>query len=544
MKKTESSTSPLVSVIIPCYNHALYLRDAIESVEQQTYTHTEIIVVDDGSTDDTKLVASSFPSVKYIHQHNSGLSAARNKGIEEASGQYLVFLDADDWLYPDAIRINVDHLLLHPQWAFVSGWHDKVDEWKYPIEQDQQEVISERHYEKLLRGNYIGMHATVMYQRWTFEQIKFDTTLKACEDYDVYFKLARKFPVGCHSHKLAAYRIHDKNMSGKIPFMLHHVLLVHGRQRSLLATDAEREAFNDGVKIWSDYYVRRLYQQLMRGVDKGEGEASADELQVLKKYKVSWWLRYNAKRISYETKTFLKNSLPDSVLKYLHRSGRYERYTPRLGKIDAGDFERTTPFSLDFGFDRGGPIDRYYIESFLEANTDAVRGRVLEIGDNEYTLKYGGARITKSDILHIDSTNEKATFIGDLTDVPQIIDNSFDCIILTQTLHFIYDFKAALRTCHRILKPGGCLLLTVPGISHIDHGEWRDYWLWSFTDKSMRKVMAETFNSQSVEVKTYGNVYVAAAFLYGMGLPEFKKEFLDHHDNAYQVIISVRAIKT
>src|SRR5688572_7471549 len=105
MKKTESSTSPLVSVIIPCYNHALYLREAIGSVEQQTYTHTEIIVVDDGSTDETKLVVSSFPSVKYIHQHNSGLSAARNKGIEEASGQYLVFLDADDWLYPDAIRI-------------------------------------------------------------------------------------------------------------------------------------------------------------------------------------------------------------------------------------------------------------------------------------------------------------------------------------------------------------------------------------------------------------------------------------------------------
>jgi glycosyltransferase involved in cell wall biosynthesis len=519
------------------------LSDAIKSVELQTYHETEIIVVDDGSTDDTRSVAAIFPYVKYIHQSNSGLSAARNKGIAESKGAYLVFLDADDWLYPDAIRINVDYLLLHPQWAFVSGWHDKVDEWKYPIAQDEQEVVTEKHYEKLLRGNYIGMHATVMYQRWAFDELKFDSSLKACEDYDLYLKLARKFPVGSHSHKLAAYRIHDKNMSGRIPFMLHHVLLVHGRQQSGLNTEAERKAYHQGIAIWTSYYVTLLYRRLLRGIEKGENGATADESALIRRYKPFWWLRYIAKSRIHATKEFLKKSLPDPLLKYLHRSGRYKQYTPPVGKINAGDFERTTPFSFDFGFDRGGPIDRYYIEGFLGANADVITGRVLEISDNAYTVKYGGARVAKSDILHIDSSNEKATYIGDLTDVPEIMDNSFDCIILTQTLHFIYDFKAALRTCYRILKPGGCLLLTVPGISHIDHGEWRDYWLWSFTDKSMRKIMSEVFNPESVEIKTYGNVYVAAAFLYGMGLPEFKKQFLDHHDSAYQVIISVRAIK-
>jgi hypothetical protein len=110
-------------------------------------------------------------------------------------------------------------------------------------------------------------------------------------------------------------------------------------------------------------------------------------------------------------------------------------------------------------------------------------------------------------------------------------------------LHLIYDFKSALATCHRILKPGGCLLLTVPGISHIDHGLWKDYWLWSFTDTSIRKVLRESFSEQGIDIRTFGNVYVAAAFLYGMGLPEFKKEFLSHQDPSYQVIISAKAIK-
>jgi SAM-dependent methyltransferase len=239
----------------------------------------------------------------------------------------------------------------------------------------------------------------------------------------------------------------------------------------------------------------------------------------------------------------LKQKLPDTVLKSLHQAGIYEQYIPKPGNINPGDFERATPFSYEFGFDRGGAIDRFYIENFLEENAHLVSGTVLEIGDNDYTLRYGADRVKKSDILHVDSRNPKATYVGDITDAPQIESNSFDCIILTQTLHLIYDFRSALKTCFRILKPGGSLLLTVPGISHIDHGEWKDYWLWSFTDKSMRRLMLENFDEGRVETKTYGNVYVAAAFLYGMGLPEFKKEFLSHHDPSYQVIISVKATK-
>jgi len=221
----------------------------------------------------------------------------------------------------------------------------------------------------------------------------------------------------------------------------------------------------------------------------------------------------------------------------------YGMQYPPVGTVQSGDFDRLAPFSTEFGYDRGGPVDRYYIENFLDKEAAFIKGRCLEIGDNEYSLAYGGAKLKQSDILHIDETNEKATFIGDLSDAPQLPDNCFDCIVLTQTLHLIYDFKAALATCHRILKPGGVLLLTAPGITPIDHGEWKKTWYWSFTDKALIKLVGEAFPKGNVEVATFGNVYVATAFLYGMGLGEVSAEMMEHHDPHFQVIITVKAVK-
>ncbi len=208
-----------------------------------------------------------------------------------------------------------------------------------------------------------------------------------------------------------------------------------------------------------------------------------------------------------------------------------------------GDFNRTRPFSTDFGFDRGGAVDRYYIENFLAAQSARIRGRVLEIGDNEYTLRFGAAAVTQSDILHVDEKDTKATFTGDLSNAPQLPDDSFDCIVLTQTLQFIYNHNDALKTCFRILKPGGSLLLTVPGISHIDHGEWNNLWFWSFTRQSVRKLLGDIFSPDKINVEIYGNVMVAAAFLYGMGRSELSRTQLDHSDPNYQVIITATAIK-
>jgi SAM-dependent methyltransferase len=223
----------------------------------------------------------------------------------------------------------------------------------------------------------------------------------------------------------------------------------------------------------------------------------------------------------------------------------FRKFMLRLGtrrKPDFGDFARLDPFSTQFGYDRGGPIDRVFIEKFLEENKRYIKGRVLEIGDNEYTKKYGKDHVTQSDILHVNAKNPIATIIGDLSDL-MIEDNVFDCIILTQTLHLIYDFREALHNSRRILKPGGTLLITVPGIVNIDHAEWGTSSYYTFTSHFMNKMAADVFSGDETDVQHYGNVFLAAAFLNGIGAPEIEQKYFEHHDLHYQILISARITK-
>ncbi len=222
---------------------------------------------------------------------------------------------------------------------------------------------------------------------------------------------------------------------------------------------------------------------------------------------------------------------------------RGTRYVPPAGFVAMGDLRRVTPLSPHFGYDRGRPLDRYYIEGFLARHAGDIRGRVLEIGDNDYTIQFGGARVTQSDVLHIHEGNPIATIIGDLTDAPHIESDGFDCIVLTQTLHMIYDLKSAIATLHRILKPGGVLLVTVPGISQIDHGEWSGTWLWSFTSRVIERLLGERFDSARMKVESHGNVLSSTAFLHGLAGSELTCKELNFNDPDFELLIAVRAVK-
>ena len=528
---------PLVSVIIPSYNHGSYLPDAIKSIQRQSYPHTEIIVVDDGSTDDTKAVAAKCPKVVYVYQENQGLSAARNTGILKSTGEFLVFLDADDMLYSHAISYNVTYLLSNPCAAFVSGAYEIIKETKENLDEDRS-IVLRVHYLHLLKSNYIGMHGTVMYRRWVFNEFMYDVSLKACEDHDLYLRVTRKYPVIHHTKKLAAYRMHTTNMSGNIPLMLSQGLEMLKRQEPTLQSLEERKAYEEGITGYQEYYSIQLYG----GLRSGQIKPTPEVLQLLQKYKPRLYNIYVLANLLMN-KMKLKKMVPAFGFRLLNRLGLYHKYQPAIGMVQLGDFKRTTPFSFGFGYDRGGPVDRYYIENFLEAEAGSIQGRVLEIGDNEYTLRFGKDKVVQSDILHVDDSNQNATLVGDLSHAPHIPDQTFDCIVLTQTLHLVYNYKAVIETCFRILKPGGALLLTVPGITPIDYGEWEKNWLWSFTGLAMEKILNELFPINYLEINTYGNVFVATAFLYGMGLPELKKEELDIHDPHFQVIITAKAIK-
>jgi SAM-dependent methyltransferase len=209
-----------------------------------------------------------------------------------------------------------------------------------------------------------------------------------------------------------------------------------------------------------------------------------------------------------------------------------------------GDLRRLTPISRVFGLDRGQPIDRYYIEAFLGEHRRDIQGRVLEIGDPTYTRKFGGDQVTRSDVLHAASGNPRATLVGDLATGQGIPNATFDCVILTQTLPFIYDVQGAIASAYAALRPGGVLLSTFPGISQIsryDMERWGDYW--RFTDASACQLFGDVFGPENVTVTTYGNVLTACAFLHGLAAHDLKPEELDHHDPDYQVIIAVRTVK-
>lgn len=221
---------------------------------------------------------------------------------------------------------------------------------------------------------------------------------------------------------------------------------------------------------------------------------------------------------------------------------RHASHTP-VGRIDWGDLGQIQPLSKSWGFDRGLPIDRYYIEQFLSTYASDIRGRVLEIGDNEYTRRYGGERVSKSDILHVVPGNPKATLVADLASAPQLPSETFDCIICTQTLQLIYDLPGAAATVYRLLKPGGVLLATVPGICRIAHGDGvlGDYW--RFTVAAVQRLFAGACPRAEVHIESHGNVLAAIAFLHGLAKEELRPEALNAHDPDYQLLVTARVAK-
>ena len=528
-KILSTNTQPLVSVIIPCYNYGRYLHKAIESVLAQTYIHYEIIVVDDGSTDNSRDVAKKYGMVTYIFQSNAGLAAARNKGIENSNGQFIVFLDADDWLCPTALEINSAKISNNNKIAFVSGASQKVNKANEVLDQTCS-IVDSDHYKNMLEGNYIGMIATIMFQRWIFDFFTYDTSLKVCEDYDLYLKICKIHPVIHHQQIIAVYFIHDTNMSCNVPLMLDRVLFILNNQKLRSLDQSENDSLHNGKQIWKDYYCNEIYKEFL---------SKPFETLPYRKSKLKTLALNNAplflKVSTALSKRFIKNKY-NNILSSTKKA-------PLLNQIKMGDFDRIEPFSKEFGYDRGGPVDRYYIENFLKKNNHFIKGRVLEVGDNDYTLRFGGNKIERSEILHVDASNADATYVGDLSDAPMLTDDTFDCIILTQTLHLIYNHHKALATCYRILKQGGTLILTVPGITQIDQGEWHENWLWSFTGTVIKRMLEETFYKNNITVNTHGNVLAATAFLFGMGAPELKQTQLDYHDLHYQVIITAIAIK-
>lgn len=222
---------------------------------------------------------------------------------------------------------------------------------------------------------------------------------------------------------------------------------------------------------------------------------------------------------------------------------RLQRRLRRLSRpVWPGVLRRTTPLSDTWGYDRGTPIDRYYIERFLADHRADITGRVLEVKDSSYTERFGSA-VQYFDVLDLDPENPRATIVADLTAAHDVATDQFDCFLLTQTLQLIYDMRSALIHAHRILRPGGVLLVTVPTISRIvpRYGLGTDYW--RFTPASCSRLFGEIFGPDNIRVQSYGNVLAAVGFLAGMAREELSSNELEQHDEYFPLITAVRAVK-
>jgi SAM-dependent methyltransferase len=206
-----------------------------------------------------------------------------------------------------------------------------------------------------------------------------------------------------------------------------------------------------------------------------------------------------------------------------------------------GTLRRTTPLSDYWGIDRGLPVDRYYIERFLDQHRQDIRGRVLEVKDNAYTLRFGTG-VRQSDVLDIDARNPQATLVADLAAADSIPSETFDCFILTQTLQRIYDVEAAVAHTYRILRPGGVLLATLPALCRVEHSH-ADTDYWRFTQASGEMLFRKVFGTSPVSVQTFGNVLSAIAFLTGMAFEELSRRELDAYDPYYPIVVAIRAVK-
>jgi len=214
-------------------------------------------------------------------------------------------------------------------------------------------------------------------------------------------------------------------------------------------------------------------------------------------------------------------------------------------KINLNSLHNIKPISKDFGWSRGKPIDRFYIEKFLSKNKKLIKGDCGEISETRYLDMYNNDLIKTTKIFDIDLTNKSADIHGDLEDINNIPEKIFDCFISTQVLNFIYNYSIAIDNLHKMLKPEGALLLTVSGpsthISEYDMSRWGDYW--RFTEQSVLKAFEKTFGQNNVEVKCYGNVLAATYMLQGISSEELTKDEINYYDPIYPMLITVVAKK-
>ncbi len=280
------SADSVVSVVIPCFNQARFLTESLASVTTQDHSCREVIVVDDGSTDGTGAVASRFEGVRCLRQENQGTAAGRNRGFRESRGAYVVFLDADDRLLPDALSVGVNALDRNPDCGFVYGHIRLIGSDPSDCRCPPQAAVSEAHYRELLTRNYIWTPGAAMYRRVVVDAVGgFDARAGGSADFDLNLRIARRWAVHCHGQVVLNYREHVGGQSSDLAYMLRSAVSVRRRHRRLeCRTHDERAALQVGIRAVQADYGERLLDRMAGHARAGDWRAAFQCLPPLLRY--------------------------------------------------------------------------------------------------------------------------------------------------------------------------------------------------------------------------------------------------------------------
>lgn len=517
---------PTISVVIPCYNQAHFLVDAIASVEEQDYPAVEIIIVDDGSRDDTAQVAAQaaakFANVSYILQENRGLSAARNTGLAHSQSDMVLFLDADDRLLPGALTAGATTLQAHPECAFVYGHYRLIDADGNPLptwrEQRsatptaftsgsyeqigpdgavhrtwRQQTVTSDHYAAMLQRNVIVMHATVLYQRWVFAEVgNFDPTLRACEDYDLYLRIVRCFPVASHDGVVAEYRLHGRNMTGDPVRMLQAIEQVLARQRPLLDDNPHYTAcLEAGLHFWRTDYGR----QAVKGLPAAMLQLPPRPQHVAAMAKIGWPLLADKVRGTGQLTRYRLRLIRDGLRRTLRHWQRSLRWGSLVNPVANGFVHPASTYMADF----------------LQQHTVDLHGRILLVGECALPKAASG----------VDCDSWRADAV-----LPAA---SYDAVVVGPDAASGPEMCTAVADWAAALKPGGVLLLALPGVVAPQHG-------WGFTTAAAQLLVKGVFAESATAVSSYGNVQAAAAAV--LRQPDAD---LSVHDPQFPVLVTVAA---
>ena len=283
---TTEDKAPLASIVIPCYNQAHFLPEAIESALSQRHRPIEVIVVDDGSPDNAAEVVARYPHVRYVRQENRGLGGARNTGFRVSKGEYILFLDADDRFTPDAAAAHLCCFTKHPEAGFVVGDIDNIALDGSYLGSPRFPLLEGSVYEDVLKVNHVANSIAVMWRRSVFEQLGgFRPSCSPAEDIELLLRAARLFQTAHHRATVAQYRRYPNTLSRKGELMLPAIQRIMRLQNDVVkGNPALLAARREGYAYWRDYFGKETVKDLFAHIIHGSPRGAAKCLSTLFRY--------------------------------------------------------------------------------------------------------------------------------------------------------------------------------------------------------------------------------------------------------------------